>query len=58
MFTGNTMSPRNPDEDEADEDEEEEDRADEPPVVREPDEDFFVVGSELGYSARRSGCQG
>jgi len=29
--------PRDPDEDEADEDEE--DRADEPPVVREPDED-------------------
>jgi hypothetical protein len=34
---GNTMPPRDPDEDEADEDEE--DRADEPPVVREPDED-------------------
>ena len=33
----NTMPPRDPDEDE--EDEEEEDRADEPPVVREPDED-------------------
>ena len=33
------MPPRDPDEDEADEDEEEEDRADEPPVVREPDED-------------------
>ena len=33
---GNTMPPRDPDEDE---DEEEEDRADEPPVVREPDED-------------------
>jgi len=33
----NTMPPRDPD-DEADEDEEEEDRADEPPVVREPDE--------------------
>jgi len=32
---GNTMPPRDPD-DEADEDEE--DRADEPPVVREPDE--------------------
>jgi hypothetical protein len=30
-------APRDPDEDE--EDEEEEDRADEPPVVREPDED-------------------
>jgi hypothetical protein len=35
---GNTIPPRDhPDEDE--EDEEEEDRADEPPVVREPDED-------------------
>ena len=40
---GNTMPPRDPDEDEEDndedEDEDEEDRADEPPVVREPDED-------------------
>ena len=35
----NTMPPRDPDEDEEDEDEEEEDRADEPPVVREPDDD-------------------
>jgi len=36
----NTMPPRDPDEDDEDEeDEEEEDRADEPPVVREPDED-------------------
>jgi hypothetical protein len=33
------MPPRDPDEDEEDEDEEEEDRADEPPIVREPDED-------------------
>jgi hypothetical protein len=32
---GNTMPPRDPDEDEEDED----DRTDEPPVVREPDED-------------------
>ena len=41
VITGNTMPPRNrPDEDDDDEeDEEEEDRADEPPVVREPDED-------------------
>ena len=39
VITGNTMPPRDPDEDEADEAEEEEDRADEPPVVREPDED-------------------
>ena len=36
---GNTMPPRDPDEDDEDEEEEEEDRADEPPVVREPDED-------------------
>jgi hypothetical protein len=38
---GNTMPPRDPDEDEEDEDEEDEqeDRADDPPVVREPDED-------------------
>jgi len=35
---GNARPPRDPDEDE-DEDEEEEDSADEPPVVREPDED-------------------
>jgi hypothetical protein len=33
---GNTTPPRDPDDDEEDEDE---DRADEPPVVREPDED-------------------
>ena len=40
---GNTMPPRDPDEDkedeDEDEDEEDEDRADEPPVMREPDED-------------------
>jgi hypothetical protein len=37
---GNTVSPRDPDEVEEDEeDEEEEDNADEPPVVRDPDED-------------------
>jgi hypothetical protein len=36
---GNTMPPRDPDEDEEDQDEDDEDRADEPPVVREPDED-------------------
>ena len=37
----NTMPPRDPEEDEEDDDEEEkdDDRADEPPVVREPDED-------------------
>jgi hypothetical protein len=45
VIMGSTMPPRDPDEDEEDEDEdededeEEEDRADEPPVVREPDED-------------------
>ena len=38
VITGNTMPPRDPDEDE-EEDDEEEDRADEPPVVREPDEE-------------------
>ena len=39
VIMGNTMPPRDPDEDEEDEDEEdeeEEDSADEPPVVREP----------------------
>jgi hypothetical protein len=39
VIMGNTMPPRDPDEDDEDEEEEEEDRADEPPVVREPDED-------------------
>ena len=41
VITDNTMPPRDPDEDEEDEeeDDEEEDRADEPPVVREPDEE-------------------
>jgi hypothetical protein len=39
VIMGNTVPPRDPDEDEEDEDEEDEDRADEPPVVREPDED-------------------
>jgi hypothetical protein len=39
VIMGSTMPPRDPDEDDEDEDEEEEDRADEPPVVREPDED-------------------
>ena len=40
VIMGNKVPPRDPDEDEDDdEDEEEEDRADEPPVVREPDED-------------------
>jgi hypothetical protein len=39
VITGNTMPPRDPDEDDEDDDEEDEDRADEPSVVREPDED-------------------
>jgi hypothetical protein len=44
VIMGNTMPPRDPDEDEEDEgegeeDDEDEDGADEPPVVREPDED-------------------
>ena len=39
MIMGNTMPPRDPDDEDEDEDEEEEDPADEPPVVREPDED-------------------
>jgi hypothetical protein len=43
VIMGNTMPPRDPIEDEEDEEEEEEedeeDRGDEPPVVREPDED-------------------
>lgn len=38
VIMGDTMPPRNPDEDE-DEDEEDEEEADEQPVVREPDED-------------------
>ena len=40
VIMGNTMLPRDPNEDDEDEDDEdEEDGADEPPVVREPDED-------------------
>jgi hypothetical protein len=41
LIMGDTMPPRDPDEDEdeEEEDEEEEDDTDEPPVVREPDED-------------------
>ena len=38
VIVRNTMPPRDPDEDE-DEDDEEDDTADEPPVVREPDDD-------------------
>jgi len=39
VIMGNTVPPRDPDEDDDEEDEDEEERADEPPVVREPDED-------------------
>jgi len=40
VIMGNTVPPRDPDEDEEDEEDEgEEDNADEPAVVREPDED-------------------
>jgi hypothetical protein len=43
LLRSNTMPPRDPEDDEDEEDEEEEedeeDRTDEPPVVREPDED-------------------
>jgi hypothetical protein len=39
MIMDNTIPPRDPDEEDEGEDEEKEDRADEPPVVREPDED-------------------
>ena len=39
VIIGNTMPPRDPEDDEEDEDEEQEERDDEPPVVREPDED-------------------
>ena len=45
VIIGNTMPPRDPNEDEEDEngeeedEEDEDDRGDEPPVVREPDED-------------------
>jgi len=39
VIMGNTMPPRDPDEDDEDEEEEQEDGGDEPPVVREPDED-------------------
>ena len=40
VVKGSTMPPRDPDEDDEDDDDDEEDddRADEPPVVREPDE--------------------
>jgi hypothetical protein len=39
VIMGGATPPRDPDDDEDDEEEEEEDDADEPAVVREPDED-------------------
>ena len=40
VIMGNTLPPRDPNDDEDEEDEDEEDdSADDPPVVREPDED-------------------
>jgi hypothetical protein len=39
VIIGDTMPPRDPDGDDEDYDEEYEDHDDEPPVVREPDED-------------------
>jgi hypothetical protein len=39
LIISNTTPPRDPDEDEDEEDEDEDDSADEPAVVREPDED-------------------
>jgi hypothetical protein len=36
---GNPTPPRDPDDEDEDEEDEEQDRDDEPPVVREPDED-------------------
>jgi hypothetical protein len=44
VIMGNTVPPRDPDEDEEDDDEndgeKDEDNVDQPPVVREPDEDL------------------
>ena len=39
IIADNTRPPRDPDEDEEDDEDQGEDRDDEPPVVREPDED-------------------
>jgi hypothetical protein len=56
---GNTMQPRDPDEDEEDEEEEDEDEdeengADEPLVVREPDEEQSMMLLGLGIGRRPS----
>ena len=48
VIMGNAVPPRDPDEDE--EDEEDEDRANEPPDVREPDEDQSMMLLELGIA--------
>jgi hypothetical protein len=39
VIIGKTIRPRDPDEDEDEEEDEDEDRADEPPIVREPDQE-------------------
>ena len=39
LIMRNTMPPRDPDEDKDEDNDEEDDTADEPPVVREPDDD-------------------
>jgi len=39
VIMGNTMPPRDPDDEDEEDEDEEDDSADEPPVVREPDED-------------------
>ena len=39
VIVRNTMPPRDPDEDEDEDNDDEDDTADEPPVVREPDDD-------------------
>ena len=53
VIMGNTMPPRDPDEDEEDEDQEEEDRADEPPIVaragRRLEHDAFRIGHSLSF---------
>jgi hypothetical protein len=39
VIVGNTMPPRDPEDEDEEEEDEKDDSADEPPVVREPDED-------------------
>ena len=62
VIVGNTIPPRDPDENEEDEDKEEEDRAGEQPVAREPDEDesawrFFDWRGRRGSNAPCIGRQ-